>query len=170
MRVKPPKKNAENIELISWIRSHNASTILTTKEKDQILKEIADKMFSSHPFNGKRLRFILLNQRQDLWEKENKKSPFVFRKEYQSSWSFNRISKTLLREYIRFAFYFNEAPKGKQYQTFQVALSPEWIDKIKKMQGDKSLLAFMNELVDEFSSLPLSVRNQLIDEAKKITD
>ena len=74
-----------------------------------------------------------MNQRKDLWEKDTLKSPLVFAKPYQEEWSFDRISKTLLRAYIRHAFYFDkEKTKGKEYQTFQVNLSDETIEKLKK--------------------------------------
>ena len=61
-----------------------------------------------------------------------------------------------------------EKTKGKEYQTFQVNLSDETIEKLKKMQGDRSQLAFINELVDEFLMLPYPIRDKLISQAKEM--
>mgnify|MGYP000001385765 FL=1 len=169
MKIKPPHKKASVEDLIQWMKNRQWTTTLRSEEKNIILKELADEMFLEHPFTGKRLRFILMNQRKDLWEKDTLKSPLIFAKPYQEEWSFDRISKTLLRAYIRHAFYFDkEKSKGKEYQTFQVNLSDETIEKLKKMQGDRSQLAFMNELVDEFLMLPYPVRDKLISQAKEM--
>ena len=120
MKIKPPHKKASVEDLIQWMKNRQWTTTLRSEEKNIILKELADEMFLEHPFTGKRLRFILMNQRKDLWEKDTLKSPLVFAKSYQEEWSFDRISKTLLRAYIRHAFYFDkEKPKGKEYQTFR---------------------------------------------------
>lgn len=169
MKIKPPHKNASVEDLIQWMKYRQWMTALRSTEKNIILKELADEMFSEHPFDGKRLRFILMNQRKDLWEKEIEKSNIIFAKDYQKDWSFERISKTLLRAYIRHAFYFDdESPKGKEYQSFQVDLDEKIIEKLKKMQGERSQLAFMNELVDEFLALPYPVRDELISQAKNM--
>ena len=67
--INQPKYSANNKELIEWIRFNWSETILGTRDKDQILYEIANELLLDNPFhNGKQIRYMLLNQRRNIWK------------------------------------------------------------------------------------------------------
>lgn len=172
--INQPKYSANNKELIEWIRFNWSETILGTRDKDQILYEIANELLLDNPFhNGKQIRYMLLNQRRNIWKTAQENGELKVKQNYLNS--FGRFSNVVLFRWIKIAFYFDvdksenkSKSVAKEFQTFQTQISDSLFDDIEKKKGDLSSPIFFEMLIDNFEKLPIKQQEMLIEQSRAL--